>query len=66
VLKKQEAELDGERAKCEARIQDLGKEADRLETDLLELTTRFCKPLRARPELAPLFKELETEAATAA
>jgi tRNA A-37 threonylcarbamoyl transferase component Bud32 len=66
VLKKQEAELDGERAKCEARIQDLGNEADRLETELLELTTRFCKPLRARPELAPLFKELETEAATAA
>lgn len=63
ALQKQEAELDTERAKCEERITSLGKEADRLETELLELTTRFCKPLRARPELAPLFKELETEAA---
>jgi len=29
VLKKQEHELDGERAKCEERIQTLGKEAER-------------------------------------
>ncbi len=63
ALQKHEAELDDERAKCEERIANFGKDADRLETELLELTTRFCNPLRARPELAPLFKELETEAA---
>jgi len=66
AMKKGELGLDDERAQCEERIQRLGKEADRLENELLELTTRFCKPLRARPELAPLFKELEQEAATAA
>jgi len=63
AAQKHEADLDLLRAQCQERIETSGTEADRLETELLELTTRFCKPLRARPELAPLFKELETEAA---
>jgi serine/threonine-protein kinase len=63
ALQTHEQELDDARAKCQQQIQENGTEADRLETELLDLTTRFCKPLRARPELAPLFKELETEAA---
>jgi chromosome segregation ATPase len=63
AAQKHEADLDLLRAQCQERIETSGTEADRLETELLDLTTRFCKPLRARPELAPLFKELETEAA---
>jgi serine/threonine-protein kinase len=63
ALTKHEHELDDDRDKCESLIHAQGKEADLLETELLELTTRFCQPLRQRPELAPLFKELDTEAA---
>lgn len=63
ALAKHEQDLDDEREKCRARIEANGNKADALETQLLEVTTRFCQPLRARPELAPLFKELETEAA---
>jgi serine/threonine-protein kinase len=63
ALSKHEQELDEARESCEARIRAQGAEADRLEAELLDLMARFCQPLRARPELAPLFKELETEAA---
>jgi serine/threonine-protein kinase len=63
ALQSHEHELDETRGKAQRTIETSVTEADRLETELLELTTRFCKPLRARPELAPLFKELETEAA---
>ena len=58
-----EQQLDDARGTCERLIHAQGKEADRLEAELLELTARFCQPLRAHPDLAPLFKELETEAA---
>jgi serine/threonine-protein kinase len=44
-------------------IVNRGTEADRIEAELLDLTARICQPLRARPELAPLFKELEAGAA---
>ena len=66
ALAKAEEELDDEREKCRASIHRNGNEADMLESQLLDLTTRFCQPLRARPELAPLFKELEIEAGAAA
>jgi eukaryotic-like serine/threonine-protein kinase len=65
ALAKHEEDLDAERSKCRERIENNGREADAIETQLLDLTTRFCQPLRERPELAPLFKELETEAAAA-
>jgi hypothetical protein len=63
ALAKHEQNLDEEREKCRAHIEANGNTADAIESQLLELTTRFCQPLRERPELAPLFKELETEAA---
>jgi serine/threonine-protein kinase len=63
ALTKHEQKLDDDRDTCESLIREHGKRADRLEAELLELTARFCQPLRARPELAPLFRELETEAA---
>jgi serine/threonine-protein kinase len=52
-----------EQAHCQHELEELGKRADALETQLLELATRFCAPLRARPELGPLFQELEGAAA---
>ncbi|AKU99365.1 serine/threonine protein kinase [Labilithrix luteola] len=65
ALSAHERDLDEERAKCRSRIESHGKEADLLETQLYELTTRFCSPLRTRPELQGLFKELEMAAAAA-
>jgi eukaryotic-like serine/threonine-protein kinase len=63
ALMAHEQRLDEAKAKCESLIHQQGIEAERLETELFDLMARFCQPLRARPELAPLFKELETEAA---
>ena len=55
--------LDEERSKCEAIVHAQSEEADRLEAELHDLTARFCQPLRGRPELTPLFKELELDVA---
>ena len=63
---KHEQELDDEREKCRGAIEASGKEADASSRSSSTLTTRFCEPLRTRPELAPLFKELEMEAAASA
>jgi tRNA A-37 threonylcarbamoyl transferase component Bud32 len=65
ALEKHEKDLDEERAKCRERIESNGNAADAMETQLLDITTKFCQPLRARPELAALFKDLEMEAAAA-
>ncbi len=62
ALASHEAEIEAEQRKCEQHVTDMGKEAETLEGELLALTSRFCEPLRGRPELAPLFKELEVEA----
>ena len=64
-LSKFEASTEQEHADLEKRVIIAGKKATELEENLLELATRFCAPLRARPELAPLFSELETESAAA-
>ena len=62
-LQRHESELDEARAMSEKTLLENGNAADKMETELLELTSQFCRPLRERPELAPLFKELELEAA---
>lgn len=62
ALTKHEQQLDETRRTCEERIVAKGTEAERLEVELLELTARFCQPLRTRPELAELFAKLETAA----
>jgi eukaryotic-like serine/threonine-protein kinase len=63
ALAHHEQSIEDEQQKCELAIGEAGKLADQLETELVALTTRFCEPLRRRPELSPLFKELEGVAA---
>jgi tRNA A-37 threonylcarbamoyl transferase component Bud32 len=40
------------------KLSAMGTEADRLEVELLHLASRFCGPLRSKPELGQLFQEL--------
>ena len=63
ALANHEQGIEDEQQKCEQAIGEAGKLADQLETELVALTTKFCEPLRRRPELSPLFKELEGVAA---
>jgi serine/threonine protein kinase len=64
ALAKHEETIERQQTDCQKRTRELGERADRLETELLELATKFCSPLRARPELGPLFTQLEkTDAA---
>jgi len=40
------------------RLSTMGQEADRLEVNLLHIASRFCGPMRSKPELGQLFQEL--------
>lgn len=63
ALAESEAHHDTESKSQQEAVADLGQRADVLEQKLMELASKFCAPLRSRPELAPLFQTLEGEAA---
>ncbi len=58
ALRVHESNIAGEIDACEGALADLGKEADRIELELLDLASRFSAPLRSKPELGPSFREL--------
>jgi serine/threonine-protein kinase len=63
ALASQEQGIDRARDATQKRLVELNAGAERAEGQLVQLATRFCEPLRARPELSPFFQQLESEAA---
>ncbi len=63
ALAQHEQGIDRDRDAAQKRLVDLNARAERNEAQLIQLATRFCEPLRAKPELGGLFQQLESEAA---
>jgi eukaryotic-like serine/threonine-protein kinase len=64
-LHKLEQAVEKEQAELQKRISDLDEKTEALQVELLALATRFCAPLRRRPELRSLFSDLEADASAA-
>jgi serine/threonine-protein kinase len=62
ALANHEQGFDRDHDAAQKRVSELNVRAERIEAQLIKLATRFCEPLRARPELGPLFQQLESEA----
>jgi serine/threonine protein kinase len=65
ALANHEQAIDSARDAAQKRAVELNARAELIEPMVLELATRFCAPLRARADLTPLFRELETDRAAA-
>lgn len=62
ALANHEQGIDRDRDATQKRLVELNAGAERAEAQLVALATTFCTPLRARPELGPLFQQLESDA----
>jgi eukaryotic-like serine/threonine-protein kinase len=51
--------IEDRRLACQQRIAEMGRRSELLEGELLNHAGRLCAPLRSKPELGPLFVELE-------
>ncbi|NUO51190.1 MAG: protein kinase [Polyangiaceae bacterium] len=58
-LEAHDRDVEDRRQDSREQIGEMGRRAEQLEAELLILATRFCAPLRAKPELVPLFRDLE-------
>ena len=58
-LEQLDKELEARHLESQARLTEMGRRAEQLEGELLHLASRFCAPLRSKPELGQLFNELE-------
>ena len=63
ALANHEQGIDRDREAAQRRLVELNAGAERTEGQLVQLATRFCDPLRSRPELGTLFQQLESDAA---
>ncbi|HEY8088881.1 MAG TPA: protein kinase, partial [Polyangiaceae bacterium] len=63
ALTNHEQGIDRDRDATHKRLVELNTRVERAEGQLVQLATRFCEPLRSRPELGALFQQLESEAA---
>jgi eukaryotic-like serine/threonine-protein kinase len=59
ALAKHEQGIDRDRDAAQKRAVELSARLEGLEQRVLKLATTFCAPLRARPDLGPLFQRLE-------
>ncbi len=66
ALAKHEQRIDEDRDASQKRLVELNASGESLEGQLVHLATKFCEPLRTRPDLGPLFQQLESEASPAA
>lgn len=58
ALRIHESNLSAEVTATEEELAELGRQADKIELELLDLSSRFTAPLRSKPQLGPLFREL--------
>jgi serine/threonine protein kinase len=63
ALANHETGIDRDREAAQRRLVELNARLERSEAQLIQLATRFCDPLRSRPELGTLFQQLESDAA---
>jgi hypothetical protein len=54
-----EKSIEDRRQACQQKIAELGRRSEQVEGELINLASRFCAPLRSRPDLGQLFLELE-------